>query len=97
MQVKSRYNIAKDLMNTIAIYKSHLKSNSSDQSKKYSELEDIIASFKIIEKNMNYFEKSDSIYETTTKIIDINKIEPEKAYPLLLKKLNFDYISLPNL
>ena len=95
IQVKSLYNIAKDLMNTISIYKSHLKSNSSDQSKKYSELEDIIASFKIIEKNMNYFEKSDSIYETTTKIIDINKIEPEKAYPLLLKKLNFDYISLP--
>ena len=29
------------------------------------------------------------------KIIDINNIEPEKAYPLLLKKQTFDYIALP--
>ena len=98
IQVKSIYNLAKDLVNTVSIYKNHLNikaNNNQNQAMSRTLLEDILVSFKQIEKNINNFEKNDSMYEISTKIIDINKIEPEKAYPLLLKKLTFDYITLP--
>ena len=90
IQVKSIYNLIKDLMKTISSYKTHLK----NINKNTSFLEDIIVLFNKIENNLNNFEKNDELYETTTKILDIQNIDPEKAYPLLLKKQAFDYISL---
>ena len=97
IQVKSIYNLSKDLVNTISIYKSHLdkKIFNNSQTIKSSILDDILIYFKNIDNNIKQLEKSNDLYETSVKIIDINKIEPEKAYPLLLKKLNFDYTSLP--
>ena len=93
IQIKSIYSLTKDLVNTISIYKTHL--NKNKETKNTSFLDDLLILYKEIDKNLQEFEKKNDIYETSTKIIDINKIEPEKAYPLLLKKLNFDYISLP--
>ena len=97
IQIKSIFNLAKDLVSTISIYKSHLdkKIFTNSQVVKSSILDDILIYYKEIEKNINNFDKNNDIYEKSVKIIDINKIEPEKAYPLLLKKLNFDYTSLP--
>ena len=97
IQVKSIYNLAKDLVSTITIYKSHLNKNiiTHVQAIKSSILDDILIFFKDIDNNIKNFEKNNDLYETSVKIIDINKIAPEKAYPLLLKKLNFDYTSLP--
>ena len=91
IQVKSIYDLAKDLVKTISLYKNHLKS----LNQKSSFIDDILVQYKQLENNLNKFEKNDQLYEKTIKIIDINNIEPEKAYPLLLKKQTFDYISLP--
>ena len=98
LQVKSIYNLAKELVNTISIYKSHLdkKIFTNSQTIKSSILDDILIYYKEIDTNIKKFEKSNDLYETSIKIIDINKLEPEKAYPLLLKKLTFDYTSLPD-
>ena len=91
IQVKSIYDLAKDLVKTISLYKNHLKS----LNQKSSFIDDILVQYKQLENNLNKFEKNDQLYEKTIKIIDINNIEPEKAYPLLLKKQTFDYIALP--
>ena len=90
IQVKSIYDLVKDLMKTISSYKTHLK----NLNKNSSFLEDILVLFEKLENNLKKFEQKDDLYEKTIKILDIQKIEPEKAYPLLLKKQAFDYISL---
>ena len=95
IQSKSIHNLAKDLIKNISLYINHLNTGNNSQYKNYSSIEELLVIFKDIENNIKKFEKNDEIYETSIKIIDLTKIEPEKAYPLLLKKLVFDYTNLP--
>ena len=101
IQVKSIYDLSKDLVKTISIYKSHLdqkntnNANNNIQQINKSFLDDMLLSYKKIDSNIQQYEKNTDLYEISVKTIDINNIEPEKAYPLLLKKQNFDYITLP--
>ena len=93
IQVKSILSLAKDLMNYINIYNKHTNNEISKVAKNIY-FEDIIFLYKEIIKNAESFEQNSNLYETTEKIIDINKMDKEKAYPFLLKKLAFDYISM---
>ena len=104
IQVKSIYNLSKDLVNTISIYKTHLnKKNTNDNNNNNNKiqpindsfLDDMLILYKKIDNNIKKYEQSNDLYEISVKTIDINSIDPEKAYPLLLKKQNFDYITLP--
>jgi ubiquitin-protein ligase len=93
IQVKSIYNLSKDLINTITIYN---KQQSIKNLEKNILFEEITFYFKEIQKNIEHFEKSSHMYETTVKIIDVNNMDPKQAYPLLLKKYAFDYVSMTN-
>ena len=94
IQVKSILNLSKDLItNSIEIYNQHSINNANIKNVAF---EDIIVLYKEITKNVDNFEKNSDLYEITEKIIDIDNIDPEKAYPLLLKKYTFDYISMKN-
>ena len=95
IQVKSVLNLAKDLINSISIYNKHTNIEKA-QMVKNPFFEEIIYLFNEIQKNVEYFEKDSNLYEITEKIVDINDMDPEKAYPLLLKKYSFDYISMKN-
>ena len=92
IQVKSILNLAKDLINSISIYNKHTNIESAKLAKNPF-FEDIIYLYKEIQKNVDSFEKNTELYETTVKVIDINNMDPDKAYPLLLKKYSFDYVS----
>ena len=92
IQVKSILNLSKDLIDSISLYNKH----STNTNIKNVFFEDIINLYEEIQKNVNNFEKNSNLYEITEKIIDINNIDPEKVYPLLLKKYVFDYISMKN-
>ena len=95
IQVKSIINLAKDLINSISIYNKHTKIEKAKAAKNPF-FEEIIFLFNEIQKNVENFEKDSNLYEITEKVVDIKNIEPEKAYPLLLKKYSFDYISMKN-
>ena len=92
IQVKSIFNLAKDLIDSINIYNKHAKYKEI----KNINFDEIIFTFKEIEKNITNFEKNNNFYETTEKILDIKNMDPEEAYPILLKKYTFDYISMKN-
>ena len=94
IQVKSILNLSKDLINSIELYNKHSINNKNISKNVF--FEDIIVLYKDIIKNVENFEKNSDLYEITEKIIDIDKIDPKKAYPLLLKKYTFDYISMKN-
>ena len=93
IQVKSILNLAKDLINYVNIYNNHSNKENAKFAKNIY-FDDIIYLYKEIIKNVENYEKNSNLFETTEKIIDINKMDKEKAYPLLLKKLAFDYISM---
>ena len=95
IQVKSIFNLAKDLIDSISIYNKHVMNKSSKVGKNIF-FEEVILIYEEIKKNIQNFEKNTNLYETTVKIIDINNMDPEQAYPLLLKKYTFDYISMKN-
>ena len=93
IQTKNIFDLSKDLINSISIYnKQKMKQNLGTN----VFFDDILIYFKEIEKNMEFFDKQSNMYQTTVKIIDINNMDPVQAYPLLLKKYVFDYISMTN-
>ena len=95
IQVKSILNLSKDLINSISIYNKHIK-NEKAQVAKNPFFEEIIFLFNEIQKNVANFEKDSNLYEITEKVVDIKNLDPDKSYPLLLKKYSFDYISMKN-
>ena len=90
IQVKSIFNLSKELINSIKLYNKH--SNKNDIKDIF--FDEVVFTFDKIKKNLDYFDKNSNLYETNVKILDINNMDPVQAYPLLLKKLTFDYISM---
>ena len=94
-QTESVFSLLKSLNDGAQIFVKSLKSN-SNKVKSNEEVKlanEIINTYEIVSKNINQYKNNIDNGKNYTKILNL---PVEKSYPLLLRELSFDYMSMKN-
>ena len=92
MQTQSVYNLLGSLYESEKIFMNCLKQNTKKENSNDEKLaKEIINSYEIVSKNIKLYQSSSEHGKNYNEIL---KLPVEKSYPLLLRELSFDYMSM---
>ena len=94
IQTQSVFNLLSLLNDGAKIFMNCLQQNAKKEKSKEEKLaNEIIISYNIVSKNIKLYQSSSEHSKNYTEIL---KLPVEKSYPLLLRELAFDYMSMKN-